>query len=374
VNELRANKNHTPPSESTNLDREAILRILDVNFNRAAEGLRTLEDIARVVREDIAAAGWSKSLRHAVGQLASKLPRAERLAARSVESDSGTTHTHTAESTRASWNDLLAAASERVTQSLRVIEEAAKGEFAWLAAEAKQLRYQAYDQLAAIETRLTQSSRDFPAHALYLLLDCKLPLDQFSSTLVELASAGVGWFQIRDKQADAAVQLRYARAAVAAVGAEHVIVNDRVDIALASGASGVHVGQEDLPLSEVQRISRGRLWIGVSTHNIQQALQAVKEGADYIGCGPTFSSSTKQFEHFAGLAFLREIVQQSPIPAYAIGGIDHTNLPSVRAVGIHRIAVSGAILNHPNPPVAAASLSAALGNPLSPASKVQGTN
>jgi thiamine-phosphate pyrophosphorylase len=124
-----------------------------------------------------------------------------------------------------------------------------------------------------------------------------------------------------------------------------VIVNDRVDIALASGAGGVHVGQEDLPLDQVIRLAGGRLKIGVSTHDLHQARQAQAGGADYIGCGPTFPSNTKGFKQYAGVEFLAEVAKEIELPAYAIGGIDAGNVSQVIQAGFRRVAVGGAIWN-----------------------------
>jgi thiamine-phosphate pyrophosphorylase len=226
-----------------------------------------------------------------------------------------------------------------------VIEEASKVEFQWLAAEVKQLRYQAYDSLALAEARLACLSRGFQSAPLYLLIDCSLPIQSFVALLSELENAGVGLFQIRDKQADGARLLKYALAAIEQVGPTKVVINDRVDVALASGAGGVHVGQDDLPLKVVQQLARGTLTIGVSTHDIQQARQAQHDGADYIGCGPTFPSSTKQFEQFAGIEFLKQVAAEIETPAYAIGGITADNVAQVRQAGLSRIAVSSAILS-----------------------------
>ena len=325
------------------MEESDVLRLLDVNLNRAAEGLRTLEDIARVVRCDVSVASWTKSLRHELARLASDIPRSERLKARAVHSDAGTALTSTAEVHRDQWSDLIAAAAERILQSLRVLEESSKRHFPNWSARCKQFRYQAYDRLAQIELRLTSDDCVFRAPSVYLLVDCQLPVEAFVGRLRQLYDAGVGLFQIRDKACEASVLVRFCRAAVDAVGADQVIVNDRVDIALASGARGVHVGQEDLPIDSVQRLASGRLWIGVSTHNQEQARAAQAAGADYIGCGPTFPSKTKQFYNFSGLDFLRFAAQEIDVPAYAIGGITSENLPSVLTTGVSRVAISSAI-------------------------------
>ena len=219
------------------MDEPDIYRLLDVNLNRAAEGLRTLEDIARVIRRDATVAGWAKSLRHELAGLASEVDRSSRLRARAVYCDVGTALTSTTELQRSNWTETVTAASERVSQSLRVLEEASKSHYLDWSARCKQFRYRVYDRLAQIELRLSGNSRCFPAAALYLLIDCQCTFEEFVERVKELHAAGVDLFQIRDKSREASELLRYCRAAVHAVGADHVIVNDRVDIALASGGT-----------------------------------------------------------------------------------------------------------------------------------------
>ncbi len=337
-------------------------RVFDANANRAAEGLRTLEDFARLVREDRQAARSLKSLRHKLAAAIQKLSRPERLLARSTETDAGADFSTKSEVQRTQLVDIVPAACERVTQSLRCLEE-----FAKFVADAgsqeetsecfKQLRYEAYDVLAGVELRLMASSMN-DSQQLYLLVDCRLPVNEFATHIQQLAEAGVDLFQLRDKKADGARLWQYAQAAVAALRetTAKFVVNDRVDIALASGADGVHVGQDDLPLEEVQRLARGRLLIGVSTHNLAQAIAAEQGRADYIGCGPTFPSSTKQFDLFAGTSFLEIAAKQIEIPQFAIGGVSPENLSAVLQTGCRRIAVSSAIHDAPDPPAAAREL------------------
>ncbi len=341
-----------------------MLRLIDANINRAAEGLRTVEDICRLIHEDRAAAQWSKQLRHELADVCNTLPRIERLAARSAATDAGTRTTLESEQNRLSWKDVVAAAAERVTQSLRNLEEFSKfqpgGE---LSTRCKQLRYAAYDTLAAIELRL---NKQLPASIgrLMLLIDCSLELDSFVIYLRKLAAAGVDHFQLRDKSAEGGKLMRYATAGMATLAADAsktsppatLFINDRVDIAMASGAAGVHIGQDDLALADARRLARGQLRIGVSTHDIDQALAAERGGADYIGCGPTFASTTKQFNAFAGVDFLKQVAAAIDIPAFAIGGIDLTNVGQVLAAGCQRIAVSSAIHRQPSPVAAAQQL------------------
>jgi thiamine-phosphate pyrophosphorylase len=122
-------------------------------------------------------------------------------------------------------------------------------------------------------------------------------------------------------------------------------MNDRPDLAVLARADGVHIGQDELSVHDARQIVGPDQLIGISTHNIEQARQAVLAGANYIGCGPTFPSSTKHFDHFPGLDFLREVAAEISLPAFAIGGVTLGNLPSVRASGFHRVAVSSALTN-----------------------------
>src|SRR4029077_19739139 len=107
------------------------------------------------------------------------------------------------------------------------------------------------------------------------------------------------------------------------------IMNDRPDLALLTDADGVHVGQEELSVREARRIMGPSRLVGVSTHTLEQARQAVLDGADYIGVGPVFSSTTKAFAHLAGLDLVRQVAAEITLPAYAIGGIGLENIEAL---------------------------------------------
>ncbi len=328
-------------------NREA-LRLIDANANRAAEGIRTVEDIARLVFENASAARMLKELRHELGSISKTFSTAQRLAARNTQSDAGTRTTLPTETSRNDWQDVVAAACERTTQSLRCLEEFSKvlpaEQQGATVSRFKALRYRAYDVLAMVQQMLARPSLAEDAQ-LYLLVDCQRDLESFTQYAVNLAAAGIDIMQIRDKKADGAKLLAYARAAQQALVDTpcKLIINDRIDVALAASADGVHVGQDDLPISEVKQQVPASMLIGVSTHDIQQARQAEAEGADYIGCGPTFPSRTKSFSDFPGIKFLSEVAAEIEVPAFAIGGIGAENLLAVLAAGCRRIAVSNVI-------------------------------
>lgn len=122
------------------------------------------------------------------------------------------------------------------------------------------------------------------------------------------------------------------------------IVNDYSDIALAVDADGVHLGQDDLPVKEAREILGKEKIIGVSTHCIEQALEAEQAGADYIGFGPVFHTSTKDAGSPRGTDLLGEIKNKVSIPVVAIGGINLGNIHSVLETGVDAVAVASAIL------------------------------
>ncbi len=341
---------------------DQLWRVLDVNGNRAAEGLRVLEEIARLVREDAPSAAALKELRHELALILSGLDRTNRLAARSTENDVGTAITSASEKSRADLNALVAAESSRIGEALRVLEEFSKLVDADLSARFKRLRYRAYDELARIELAWTKHAW-LKSMRLCVLIDCAKPIDNFVAYVRKLGAAGLNCLQVRDKELEGGHLVRYARAAVAALSPLgcQVIVNDRVDIALASGAAGVHVGQEDLAIEDVRRLSTGRLCVGVSTHDIDQARDAVARGADYIGCGPTFPSTTKSFEQFAGVEFLKQVAAEITLPALAIGGVTLENCHQVVGAGIRGVAVSAAVHGATDPAAAVREFLASLG-------------
>ncbi len=158
--------------------------------------------------------------------------------------------------------------------------------------------------------------------------------------------AGVGWVQYRDKNAsrrkvyEEAIRLKDLAGKYKAL----FIVNDYSDIALAVDADGVHLGQDDLPVKEARKIlGKGKV-IGVSTRCIEQALEAEQAGADYIGFGPVFYTSTKDAGSPKGIDLLKEIKNKTNIPVAAIGGINFENIHSVLETGVDAVAVASAIL------------------------------
>lgn len=133
-----------------------------------------------------------------------------------------------------------------------------------------------------------------------------------------------------------------------------LVVNDRVDVALIAGADGVHLGQTDLPIDEARAIAGDRLFIGVSTHDLEQVRAACEAGADYLGFGPVFATSTKENpDRVQGLEGLRAAVATATAPIVAIGGITAGYAPEVYAAGAAAICAISAVNDTPDVGVAA---------------------
>jgi thiamine-phosphate pyrophosphorylase len=132
-----------------------------------------------------------------------------------------------------------------------------------------------------------------------------------------------------------------------------VIVNDRADVAAAVNADGVHAGADDLSTPLVRRVIGPQALSGRTAHSLAEAEAAVLEGADYLGVGPCFPTTTKQFGAFADQEFLRGVAGSISLPTFAIGGVTLERLPELTALGIRRVAVASAITQAPDPAAAA---------------------
>ena len=332
--------------------RNAVYRILDASANRAGEGLRTMEEIARFVLDDPHLTSEFKSQRHDLVDALKSISRVSLLRARNTGEDVGTEITETGEYLRADLADVVAAAAARTQQSFRVLEEYTKTIDPKISVELEQIRYRCYTACAAIELRIVTPSKNSRLHSssLYVLMSCGTSHSKFQAKVEELLVGDVDVIQLRDRSADDRTLISRARAGteIARRLGKVFVINDRADLALAADTDGVHVGQEELPVADARRIVGKRL-VGVSTHSIQQARDAVKDGADYIGCGPVFSSKTKCFTEFVGTEFLTQVVDEIQIPAFAIGGIDLKNVDQVIRSGMHRVAVTGAIRDSDDP-------------------------
>lgn len=324
-------------------------RILDANLDRAREGLRILEEWCRFGLERADLSATCKALRQEVG----RWHRPEFRQARDTPHDPGTRLSHPQERQRADLNAVLLANCARVQEALRVIEEYGKLIEGDLSDRAKAMRYQIY----VLESQLQNRDRlsRLQQARLYLVTS---PHPRLLEVVEAALSAGLQLVQYRDKNQEDATRLETAcrLAELCQRYGALFLVNDRVDLALASGADGVHLGQQDVPMEVARRILGPDRIVGRSTTNPEELARANAEGADYIGVGPIFATPTKPGKAAAGFDYLAYARQQAQQPFYAIGGIDASNAAEVIAAGADRLAVVRAIMDAPDPKAATAEL------------------
>jgi len=352
-------------------EQTTVLRILDASANRAREGLRVVEDFVRFSLDDAHLSELLKSARHQLRSVLQDVDSQSLIDCRNTRADVGTEITTAAEIVRADSLSVVKASLKRVQEATRTLEEYSKvlptsvGGPAQRGVSQKleQLRYELYSIEKAVLTTVDSTKR-FDKRYVYLLLSSDQCKGNVEDVLTEAIAGGIRIVQIREKSMPDRELLEYARRVrrVTRESGTLLIMNDRPDLAVLCEADGVHVGQEELSVRDVRRIVGPKCLIGVSTHSIEQARDAVLDGASCVGVGPVFESGTKSFDEFAGLKFVREVAAEIQLPWFPIGGIDHANVDQVLAAGASRIAISGAVCRSENPRQAAEQLVARLSN------------
>lgn len=335
--------------------------MLDVNVNRAREAMRVMEDAARFALNDESLSERLKNLRHEFREIVNGLQRfggGWLEANRDVQGDVGTSISTESERDRGGLLDVVIAAGKRLTESLRVIEELSKvshgprhaagsmeqpSESTAISSRIESLRYRAYELDSQLQLRL--GSGRAAQWTVCVVLSKSLCKKPWQTVVREAVEAGADCIQVREKDMDAGELVQHVREALDIANLRAaVIVNDRVDIALAAGANGVHLGQDDLSVREVRKIAGRSLIVGVSAHDMNEAQAAVDSGADYCGVGTMFASTVKPERAPTGPEFLRLFIEQFPhTPHLAIGGITAANVELLAKAGARGVAVSSAI-------------------------------
>ena len=187
--------------------------------------------------------------------------------------------------------------------------------------------------------------------SLYLVTDNSEDVDKFLNTIEEAIKGGVTVVQIREKTADT-LDFYNLALKVNEITSKYdvpLIVNDRVDIALAIDADGVHVGQSDMPCDVTRKLIGQNKILGVSAATVKEAKKAESDGADYIGTGAVFPTTTKDDADSVTKDELTEIVKSIDIPVVAIGGINLDNACELNGTGIAGLSVVSAIMSSDNP-------------------------
>lgn len=325
-----------------NSTKSSVYRILDANLDRAREGLRIVEEWCRFGINNTNLTAECKNLRQELG----RWHTADIRAARDTPGDLGTHLSHPHEEHRVNLEQVLQANVCRVQEALRVLEEYGKLCSPDMGLACKQMRYRVYSLESALIGH--QRHQQLGRSHLYLVTS---PHDQLFSVVEAALQGGLTLVQYRDKEADDIVRLHKAEKLRQLCHQYNAlfILNDRVDLALAIDADGVHLGQQDVPIALARQILGCHRIIGRSTTNPDEMQRAIAEGADYIGVGPVYETPTKAGKAAAGLDYVRYAAEHSSVPWFAIGGIDTQNLPDVLSANASRVAIVRAIMQAEDP-------------------------
>lgn len=314
-------------------------RIIDANLNRATEGLRVIEEIARFILSDAELSARLKTIRHEL-QKFFDVEYDNLLDSRDTLNDVGCNIINPDK--KESLDSIFKANFKRVEEAFRVLNQYASFDDSY--------RYRIYTIEKEMRSKLKLDYKKI------FLNDKKLYLvtnsDNFESDEIFLdkvalsIKSGVDIVQLREKNTTSKRFIYLAqriRELTSHFGAAF-IVNDRVDIAKISNADGVHLGQDDIPVSYAREILGDNAIIGVSTHCPEHAKKAITGGADYIGVGPVFKTPTKPSKDPVGLEYVKWAADNVNIPFFAIGSIDTANIKEVVQAGAKRVAVIRAIM------------------------------
>ncbi len=365
-------------------------RIIDANLNRAREALRVMEEYTRFGLDDAGLTAALKETRHELrgcaddfearcggqtsrtvrgdepahsdgrgsdGQFARTEARGSVVGHREIVGDVGREVGTESEYRRADAADVALAAGKRLSEALRAIEEYGKVIDPTFAAGIERIRYRGYE----LERRLTltATARNRFGHArLYVIVTESLCKGDWFKAAEAALCGGADCLQLREKAlADGELLGRAARLAdLCRKRGVLFIVNDRPDVAVAVGADGVHLGQDDLTVVAARRILPSTALVGLSTHTVEQVAAAAEQAPDYIAVGPMFATATKPQEHVAGPATLAAARALTSLPLVAVGGINAQNALEVLAGDPCCICVCSAVIAQADVEAAAARL------------------
>jgi thiamine-phosphate pyrophosphorylase len=323
------------------------LRIVDANLNRISEGLRVLEELARLMLDDAVLTQQLKNVRHEMVKVDSELQR-KLLQARDAEGDVGADMEVPGEDKQRDIQAIVVANARRVQESLRVMEEMARAPGLNLDTEQyKNARFSLYTAEKQLLSRIIRQDKIKRLNGLYVIIDTAMLKGR---SHVEIASGvikgGAKVIQLRDKENSKKRLLSIAEEMKNLCNEQGVlfIINDYLDVALAVDADGLHLGQDDLPVDIARRLLPVDKILGCSARTIEKASIAKQEGADYIGAGAMYPTATREGAEVVGPDRLREIKKEIALPIVAIGGINKDNIKEVIKAGADSIAVIGAVL------------------------------
>ncbi|MBN2130014.1 MAG: thiamine phosphate synthase [Sedimentisphaerales bacterium] len=340
---------------------KAAYRIVDANFNRAREALRVMEEYGRFALNCGPLSGRAKQLRHELCAAIATLDAGSLLASRDTLGDVGVGRKVAGQLERTTLKDGFTAAAKRLTEALRALAETIQSDNAKTAATIERLRYEAYTLEKDI-VLFAEPAEKFKRVRLYIVITSNLPAEVLALAS-RCAAGGADCIQLRAKDIpdDRLFALAVEFVDICREMGALSIINDRVDIAAAAEADGVHLGQSDLPIEQVRRLQLTPLIVGKSTHSLKELARTVPSVEDsggsialpsYVSLGPVFATPTKPKMDVAGLDYVRqglERLAETGIGHVAIGGITRDNIDQVIRAGAERIAVCSAVTHAPDP-------------------------
>jgi len=331
---------------TTNPEDLRIYQIIDANLDRAREGLRVLEDWARFCLGKEKYVKRIKNFRQILGKNHLEVYKKSR----NYIEDKCKGLTHQEQIKRKTSEEIISSNSARVQEALRVIEEFSRLHNHELSKIASEIRYEIYSieiDLLSL-SKYKNSEEILKENDLYLITDQR---DNLLEIVEDILIAGVRIIQHRFKTGtdkdhlQEAIQIK----SLCKKYNSLFIVNDRVDIALASNADGIHLGKDDLDLKTVRKLLGYSKIIGISANNEIDISNAIEEGCDYIGIGPVFETATKKSKKPIGIEKVKTLTKDLNIPWFAIGGIKLNNISYLKKSGFKKVAVVSQLINSKDP-------------------------
>jgi len=342
----KKNKFQMLNSNSTNTGDLRNYQIIDANLDRAREGLRVLEDWARFGLGKGRYVERIKNFRQILGKNHLEVYKQSR---NHIE-DKSKGLTHQEQINRKTSEQIISSNSGRVQEALRVIEEFSRPHNHELSQIASEIRYEIYTievELLSLSKR-KKSEKILIENDLYVITDQK---DNLLEIIEEILIAGVRIIQHRFKTGTdkdhlkEAIQIKNLCKRYNSL----FIINDRLDIALASDADGIHLGQDDLDLKTARKLLGYSKIIGISASNDIDISNALEEGCDYIGIGPVFETTTKKNKKPMGIAKIKTLTKDLDIPWFAIGGIKSKDISNLKSNGLKKVALVSELMNSEDP-------------------------
>lgn len=315
--------------------------IIDSNLERASEGLRMLDEIARFITAQEDTFGKVKAIRHDLQDIGAWFGPARLVGARE-EARAHEVHVTKTEAVRSTAWSMIRASVGRVAESLRILEEFSKIYAPQATEFVKHSRYTVY----VLEKELLQATPHYYLRR-YFERGVIYPLSDSVEEILWLVEHGAQIIQFRDKKSSRSEVFEKARHLSASIAEKNkaggdqilLIINDYPEIAAELPVAGVHIGQEDGVLAPARRLVGSNKIVGRSNHSIEQIRASVADGADYVSIGPVYATPTKPGRQAVGLELVRQVADEIAIPWLAIGGIDEATIHDVRAAGAKNAAV-----------------------------------